>query len=195
MEPGGDLGFQWDTTREENTMRYLSRFITLSAVLAVLGTAVLATGEARATSPAEMMSPTTLNMWRPGDPGQPLRISGWVRSTNGKPIPGATVYIRQADGTGTYTPDYQGSLKTDKDGSYRFSTVLPGQYYGVKHIHIGAVHDGYEFMETRILFKGDPNLDPESEEKHAIHLEEATVNDKTVLFGQFDMILRPIGSN
>ena len=90
---------------------------------------------------------------------------------------------------------HQGQLKTAEDGSYRFSTVLPGQYYGIKHIHIGAAHDGYEYLETRILFKGDPNLDPESTEKLAIHLEEATVNDATVLFGRFDMILKPLGSD
>ena len=61
--------------------------------------------------------------------------------------------------------------------------------------HIGAVHAGYEYFETEILFKGDPNLDPQSDSKLAIHLEEATVNDKTVLFGRFDMTLRPIGSD
>lgn len=172
-----------------------SRIFALLAALGMPGIAVLTSGETLAASAGEALSPTTLNLWRPGDPGQPIRISGWVRGTNGKPIPGATVFIRQADGTGVYTPDYQASLKTDKDGSYRFSTVLPGQYYGVKHIHIGAVHDGYEYLETEIVFKGDPNLDPESASKRAIHLEEATVKDKTVLFGRFDMTLRPIGSN
>jgi protocatechuate 3,4-dioxygenase beta subunit len=171
-----------------------SRIFTLLAALAVLG-AALTPAATLATSSGEAAPGTTLNLWRPGDPGQPIRISGWVRSSNGKPIPGATIYIRQADGTGEYTPDYQASLKTDKDGSYRFSSVLPGQYYGVKHIHIGAVHDGYEYLETEIVFKGDPNLDPESASKLAIHLEEATVNDKKVLFGRFDMTLRPIGGD
>ncbi len=173
-----------------------SRILTILAALGILGIAALPPGEARAASSAEVTPPPgTLALWRPGDPGQPLRISGWVRSTSGKPIPGATIHIRQTDGTGVYTPDYQGSLKTGIDGSYRFSTVLPGQYYRVKHIHIGAVHDGYEYLQTEILFKGDPYLDPESDSKYAIHLEEGTVNDKTVLFGRFDMILRPIGGD
>ena len=172
-----------------------SAYFVALVTLGILGSTVLMPGHAQAASSAEITPPTTLNLWRPGDPGQPVRISGWVRSTNGEPVAGATVYIRQADGTGTYTPAYQGTLKTGKDGSYRFSTVVPGQYYGVKHIHIGAVHDGYEYFETEILFKGDPNLDPQSDSKLAIHLEEATVNDKTVLFGRFDMTLRPIGSD
>ncbi len=36
---------------------------------------------------------------------------------------------------------------------------------------VGAVHDGYESLETEIRFKGDPNLDPESDSKNAIRLE------------------------
>lgn len=167
----------------------------LVGLLAIIGVGVLAPALATATTGVEPSAPTSLNLWRPGDPGQPLRISGWVRSVDGKPIAGATVYIRQADGTGVYTPDYQGSLTTDEDGSYRFSTVLPGQYYGVKHIHIGAAYEGYEFLETQILFKGDPNLDPTSDSKFAIHLEEATVKDRKVLFGRFDMTLKPVGGD
>jgi len=176
-------------------MRTRKPFFTLVAALVALAMGALTPGESLAASAGEAAAPNSVNLWRPGDPGQPIRISGWVRSTNGKAIPGATVFIRQADGTGTYTPDYQASLQTGEDGSYRFSSVLPGQYYGVKHIHIGAVHDGYEYLETEIVFKGDPNLDPESDSKRAIHLEEATVNDKTVLFGRFDMTLRPLGSD
>ena len=175
----------------------MGRTVRHLALLAVIGLAAAAlVPAARATSPEEAgAAGDSLNLWRPGDPGQPLRISGWVRSTTGKPIPGATIYIRQADGTGVYTPEYQASMKSGKDGSYRFSTVLPGQYYGVKHIHIGAVHDGYEYLETEILFKGDPNLDPDTQRDNAIHLEEATVEDKTVLFGRFDLTLKPIGSD
>ncbi len=177
-------------------MHKSSRILAILAALGILGTAALPPGAAEAASAAKITPPPgTLTLWRPGDPGQPLRISGWVRSTNGEPIPGATIHIRQTDGTGVYTPDYQASLEAGKDGSYRLSTVLPGQYYGVKHIHIGAAHDGYEYLQTEILFKGDPNLDPESDSKTAIHLEEATVNDKTVLFGRFDLILRSIGGD
>ena len=172
-----------------------SRIVIFLVALMTLSAAVLVANSSRAASSAEVTPPTSLNLWRPGDPGQPVRISGWVRSTKGEPVSGATVYIRQADGTGNYTPSYQGMLKTGEDGSYRFSTVVPGQYYGIKHIHIGAAHEGYEYLETEILFKGDPNLDPQSDSEFAIHLEEATVNDKTVLFGRFDMTLRPLGSD
>lgn len=65
-----------------------SRILTIPAVLGILGIlgiAALAPGEVQATSSVEVRSPpNTLNLWRPGDPGQPLRISGWVRSSNDK---------------------------------------------------------------------------------------------------------------
>jgi protocatechuate 3,4-dioxygenase beta subunit len=173
-------------------MRKPGRIFALAVVLGVLGMAAGST-EVKATGDAEVTPPTTLNLWRPGDPGQALRISGWVRSIDGKPLAGATIRIRHADSSGLNYSAYQGTVETGKDGSYRFSTVLPGQYYGVRHIHIGAVYDGYEYFGTEILFKGDPNLDPESDTKLAIHLEEATVKAETVLFGRFDMSLRPLG--
>lgn len=140
-------------------------------------------------------APVTVNLWQPGDAGQPLHIHGWVRSTNGKPIVGAIVNVRQADGTGRYHDDrYRASLRTGKDGSYRFSTVLPGQYYRAKHIHVVVTHQDHERVVTRILFKRDPNLD-ETVVDFAIHLEEARVKGRTLLFGRFDVVMRPTGSS
>ena len=136
-------------------------------------------------------TPATVNLWQPGDPGQPLHIHGWVTSTDGKPLGGATLLVWQADGNGMYHDDrYRTTLRTGNDGSYRFNTVLPGQYYGVKHIHVIVAHEAHQALETRILFKGDPNLDEAVASQHAIHLEEATVKGKTVLIGRFDVTMR-----
>lgn len=169
------------------------RFVAMLAAIGVLASVAFRPVELQAAGSAEVTSShDALDLSRPGYPGQPLRISGWVRSSNGKPIPGATIFIRHADVAGDDGPEYQASLKTGQDGSYRFSTVLPGPYHGVKHIHIIAARDGYRFLNTEILFKGDPYLDSESDANRAIHLERAMVNDKTILFGRFDMTLRPI---
>jgi protocatechuate 3,4-dioxygenase beta subunit len=139
-------------------------------------------------------APEVVNFWRPGDPGQPMNIVGQVRGTDGKPIAGATLHVWQADGNGEYQEDrYRATLQTDTDGSYRISTVLPGQYYGVKHIHMAVSHHRYESLTTRILFKGDPNLDQYAQSELAIHLEEALVKGKTMLFGRFDIVMRPLG--
>lgn len=148
------------------------------------------------TREAEPNAPESVNLWQPGDPGQPLRINGWVRSTNGKPIVGAVVTVWQADGTGSYHEDrYRANLHTGKDGKYRFNTVLPGQTYSVKHIHVIVTHPQYEPIETQILFKGDPHLDETVATELAIPLEQGTIKGKTVLFGTFDIVMRPAGSS
>ena len=130
------------------------------------------------------------NFWRPGDPGERLHIDGRVLDEAGKGIMGATINIRQADGSGEYQARYRGTVTTGEDGGYAFSTVLPGQYYGVKHIHVRVTHENYLPLETQILFKDDPNLDEESARKHAILLEKAQVEGEKVLIGRFDIILK-----
>lgn len=179
--------------------RRLSTLLTTMAALWLVTfpfTAQAQVGPNPQTRGAEPDAPESANLWQPGDPGQPLRINGWVRSTNGKPIVGATLMVWQADGTGNYQDDrYRASLRTGKDGKYRFNTVLPGQTYSVKHIHVIVTHPQYEPTETQILFKGDPHLDEAMATKLAIPLEQGTIKGKTVLFGTFDIVMRPAGSS
>ncbi|MDX1486665.1 MAG: hypothetical protein R3268_00585 [Acidiferrobacterales bacterium] len=182
--------------------RRLSTRLTTISVLWFVMSSFTAEGQ-RAPSPesgVESMNPpdapASVNLWQPGDPGEPLQIHGWVRSTDGKPIVGAIITIWQADATGTYYDDrYRASLRTGKGGRYRFNTVLPGQYYSAKHIHIAVTHADYEAVVTRILFKGDPNLDEFAAGELAIPLEKGTIKGKTVLFGRFDILLQPMGSS
>lgn len=154
------------------------------------GPALLAIALLTGTAPATGDSGTAINLWQPGDPGQRMVIRGRVTSLDGRPLPGVSIFIRQADGTGTYTGRYSTVLVTDARGVYQFGSVVPGQYYGVKHVHVAIAHDGYQRYDSRILFKGDPNLD-EAREPEAIFLEEATVEDGTILFGRFDITLTP----
>lgn len=178
----------------------------LLTMLATVGLSLSAlcsfTAQAQTTQAAETGSeatqssddPTFVNFWRPGDPGQRLHIQGQVRSAIGDPLPGAVLNVWQADGTGQYQPDrYRAVLTTDKDGKYRFGTVLPGQYYGVKHIHVVVSHPSHRPIQTQIVFKGDPNLDPSTQRDHGVFLEEASVNGETILHGRFDVQLRPGG--
>lgn len=135
--------------------------------------------------------PKLLDLWRPGDAGQRMNILGRVTSLDGTPLPGIAISIRQADGNGDYTEQYSTTLRTDEKGRYQFGSVVPGNYTGVRHVHIGVYQDGYQYFDTRILFKGDPNLDGLSETERAIFLEESTVNGETIFFGRFDIVLVP----
>ena len=138
------------------------------------------------------IAPETVDLWRPGDPGQRLHMLGRVTSTDGRPIAGAELIIWQADGAGSYHEDrYRALIRTAEDGGYRFSTVLPGQYYGLKHIHMVVDHRAHHRLPTRILFKGDPLLDQVADGDLAIDVEEARVEGETVLFGRFDIVMQP----
>lgn len=135
--------------------------------------------------------PKLVDFWQPGDPGQRMNIRGRVTSLSGAPVPGATIYIRQANGDGVYTQRYSGSLTTDEQGRYQFASVVPGQYYSAKHVHLSVASPGFQSRQTEILFQGDPNLD-DPDAPNAIFLEESTVNGETILFGRFDISLSPL---
>ncbi|QKV74582.1 catechol 1,2-dioxygenase [Amycolatopsis sp. Hca4] len=91
-------------------------------------------------------SPAVLPM-RPDEPGEPLIVSGTVRTTTGSPLPGAALEIWQIDANNVYsgmdTSDFAplnipndatgippGNLRAriiaDSDGHYEFRTVMPG---------------------------------------------------------------------
>lgn len=91
-------------------------------------------------------SPAVLPM-RPDEPGEPLIVSGTVRSTSGDPLPGAILDIWQIDAnciySGLMTEDFpvvnipndstgipkynlRARIIADRDGRYEFRTVMPG---------------------------------------------------------------------
>ena len=137
--------------------------------------------------------PLSVDLWQPGDPGERLHVLGRVLSSDGRPIPNAEIFVRQADGAGEYLNRYQAQFRSGEDGGYRFSTVLPGQYYSNKHIHLVARHKAHQPISTEIRFKGDPDNPLTSLSEEAIDLEEGKLDGETVLFGRFDIVLMPLG--
>ncbi|MDH3633592.1 MAG: hypothetical protein OES20_02710 [Gammaproteobacteria bacterium] len=135
--------------------------------------------------------PKLVDLWQPGDTGQRMNIRGRVTSFDGAPLAGIPISIRQANGNGDYTQRYSTTLLSDEKGRYQFGSVVPGNYIGVRHVHIGVYHDGYQYYDSQILFKGDPNLEGYTDADQAIFLEESTVNGETILFGRFDIVLVP----
>ena len=132
-----------------------------------------------------------VDFWRPGDAGERMNIRGRVTSLDGTPLPGIQISIRQADGTGEYTDRYRGVLTTDAKGRYQFGTVVPGNYTGARHVHVTVYEPGWEYYDTSILFKDDPNQQSHYQGGTAIFLEESTVNGETIKFGRFDIVLTP----
>lgn len=120
-----------------------------------------------------------------------MNIRGRVTSIDGTPLGSVRISLRQANGEGDYTENYRATLETDARGRYQFGSVLPGNYMGARHIHVTVYQDGFEYFDTSILFKRDPNLDEHYEYGTAIFLEESTVKGETILFGRFDIVLTP----
>jgi catechol 1,2-dioxygenase len=153
-------------------------------------------------------APFRTDIAAPDEPGEDLMIKGSVRDTDCKtPLKGALVEVWQTDAEGRYY--YQdegyrlrGQLRTDKDGSYTFSSIKPGRYrigsgYRPAHIHIKVSHPGYRTLVTQLYFKDDPYLWPNdacgsgcrsNDPKRIIALQKEKNRD---LEGTFIIILEP----
>jgi len=171
-------------------------------IAALIAVCCLLAGPADATSEQQLAQadssgsgnakPRLIDFWRPGDSGQRMNIRGRVTSLDGTPLAGIPISIRQADGDGEYTDRYRGTLLSDDKGRFQFGSVLPGNYTGARHVHIAVYTDGYEYFDTSILFKDDPNQETHYGDGTAIFLEESTVGGETILFGRFDIVLTPM---
>lgn len=132
-----------------------------------------------------------LELWQEGDSGEPLNLRGRVISPDGRPIEGALVQVRQADGDAQYVAKYQGSLVSGERGSFTLQTVVPGQYTSAKHVHIRVTHPDYQELVTEILFKGDPNISFGMEGALEVLLEQIHQGEKTVSVGGVEIMLQP----
>ncbi len=120
-----------------------------------------------------------------GQPGVPCFVSGTVRDTQGRAVPGAVIDVWQTDGVdGVYDVQKadgsmfcRGRVTTDADGRYAFRTVQPVSYpvpddgpvgrmlrrmgrhpWRPAHIHTMVARDGYRTLTTHIFVKGDAYL-------------------------------------
>jgi protocatechuate 3,4-dioxygenase beta subunit len=102
--------------------------------------------------------------------GDVMYLFGRILSSKGRSIQGAVVEIWQADNSGFYKhPRVQGKLdpnfgyfgkvKTARDGSYLFKTIIPRWYnvFGItraNHIHIKMRHKDHGVLTTEMYFAG-----------------------------------------
>lgn len=107
----------------------------------------------------------------PDEWGQRIIISGKVLSGDCKTaLEGVIVEVWHTDIKGKYKGKdegelFRGRVKSGHDGSYRFSTIMPGRYrlgksYRPAHIHFRVSSPGYKTLVTQLYFSGDPYLAP-----------------------------------
>lgn len=120
----------------------------------------------------------------PGEPGEPLVLSGTVRAADGQPAAGVIVYAYQTDSGGIYPRAeaaagpasrrhgrLRGFARTGPDGRYRFDTIRPGGYPNTdipQHIHLHVLETGRcSYYIDDVVFADDPRLTPRQREAHA----------------------------
>ncbi len=93
-----------------------------------------------------------------------LMVSGRVLGADCKPLAGALVEVWHADANGDYSEFTRGkkddpacllraSLKTDADGRYVFSSIVPAEYPGrPRHIHYRVSHAAHATLVTQLYF-------------------------------------------
>ncbi len=113
------------------------------------------------------------------EPGPKLEISGTIFHRDGKtPAKDVVMYFYHTDQKGLYPKKgnekgwaerhgyLRGWIKTDKNGSYKFYTLLPASYpegRNPKHIHATIKEEGLgEYWIDEFLFEGDPFLEQSS---------------------------------
>jgi hydroxyquinol 1,2-dioxygenase len=121
-----------------------------------------------------------------GASGEPCTVFGSVRSIEGDPIADAEVDVWQSDDDGLYDvqrPGLQatqgrGVLRTDAQGLFWFTTVVPVPYpiptdgpvgrlleasgrsaWRPAHLHVRIVAPGYDTLITHVFRAGDPHLE------------------------------------
>lgn len=135
--------------------------------------------QAAKPTPAEVLgpffrkgAPNTPRLYKPGDPGFPLRVTGKVRNTRGEKIPGARVDLWHADHAGLYDVQgyrYRAKLAIDEASEYTVETIMPGHYPDrpAQHIHYLITAPGHKTLVTQAYFATDPFFEGNPEKNYA----------------------------
>jgi len=95
-----------------------------------------------------------------GMEGQPLRVTGKVLDTRGRPLPGARVEMWHVDSKGEYDNAgfrLRGQVPCDTGGAYWFETMAPVAYSSrCAHVHVRVSAPGAKTLATEIQFADDP---------------------------------------
>ena len=106
-------------------------------------------------------SPERTSLLEPGLAGTRLVVTGYVYSTECRPVPGALLDFWQADDGGAYDNagyTLRGHQFADEDGRYRLETILPGLYPGrTRHIHVHAQAPDRPVLTTQLYFPDEPS--------------------------------------
>ncbi|HWT31516.1 MAG TPA: intradiol ring-cleavage dioxygenase [Propylenella sp.] len=135
-------------------------------------------------------SPERSMLREPGMPGTPIALVGYVLTRSCRPVPGALVELWHADDAGVYDNEgyrCRGHTFAAADGSYRFDTIVPGNYPSrTRHFHLKYQARDQPVLTTQLYFPGEPRND-----RDGLFTPELLVHlsDEPELTARFDTIL------
>ncbi|MBV9581590.1 MAG: hypothetical protein JO057_23680 [Chloroflexi bacterium] len=139
-------------------------------------------------------APNRSNLLEPGDKPE-LVLTGRVLNERGKPIPGAVVNLWSSDAAGNYDMlgyRYHGYVVTDANGSYEFTTIVPGCYQprDAKHFHV-KVQGVSSPITTQLYVEGEPGN--EDDDFYSPELLVRCTTDKNgTKHGTYDFVLKQV---
>ena len=103
-------------------------------------------------------SPERASLLTPGMAGTKLVLTGYVLTTDCKPIAHALLDFWQANAKGEYDNagyTLRGHLFTDASGRYQLTTIVPGLYPGrTEHIHVKVQAPNGPVLTSQLFFPG-----------------------------------------
>ena len=138
-------------------------------------------------------TPERQSLLEPGMPGTRLVVTGYVYSTDCRPIPGALLDFWQADDAGVYDNEgyrLRGHQFADEDGRFELETIVPGLYPGrTRHIHVIAQAgrpDGHQpLLITQLYFPDEPTNASDGIFNPALVMDIQEAEDGQVAFFTF----------
>ncbi|MDF2964299.1 MAG: dioxygenase [Paenibacillus sp.] len=104
-------------------------------------------------------SPERTSLVEKGIAGTVLTLTGYVMSTDCKPVKHALLDFWQADSNGEYDNKgftLRGHQYTDDNGKYTLETVVPGLYHGrTRHIHVKVQAPNQSILTTQLFFPNE----------------------------------------
>jgi protocatechuate 3,4-dioxygenase beta subunit len=139
-------------------------------------------------------APERSNLLEPGDRAE-LVLTGRVLNEKGTPIPGAIVAVWSSDAVGNYDMvgyKYHGWQRTDAEGRYEFTTIVPGCYTPreAKHLHVKVQGDSSP-VTSQLYVEGEPG----NEDDHYYDsrlLVSCTVDANGTKHGTYDFVVKQV---
>lgn len=105
-------------------------------------------------------SPLRASLMEAGMTGTKLVVTGYVYSTDCKPVARAKLDFWQADDKGQYDNAgfrLRGHQFTDDNGKFSLETIMPGLYPGrTRHIHVKVQAPNQPVLTTQLYFPNEP---------------------------------------